>query len=173
MDWYAVDKDYITYLKGFDNKVGDVDYGDLLKPYIGVVIEVNACKYYIPVSSPKDKHNRMSNQVDFMKIFDTDGTRLLAVMNINNMIPVPDNCLTKIKYDEISNFRSFENANEETDYVQLLQKEKAFIDSKSAQIVKNATDLLRMYGLNPNSNLSRRCCNFPLLEEKSKEYSQE
>ena len=38
MKWYVVDKEYITYLKQFDYKVGNVDYKDKFKPYIGTLL---------------------------------------------------------------------------------------------------------------------------------------
>ena len=45
------------------------------------------------------------------------------------MIPVPDNCLTQLKYNQVESFRSFSNEKKITDYVYLLQKEKALIDN--------------------------------------------
>ena len=41
MNWYLVDGNYIDYLKSFDNKVGNVNYGSAIKPYIGVVFKMN------------------------------------------------------------------------------------------------------------------------------------
>ena len=41
---------------------------------------------------------------------------LYAVLNINNMIPVPDHCLTQLKYNQVESFRSFSNEKEKTDY---------------------------------------------------------
>ncbi len=40
-------------------------------------------KYFAPLSSYKDKHKKMLETVDFIKIKD------YAVINLNNMIPVP------------------------------------------------------------------------------------
>lgn len=61
MDWYVVDKDYIRYLIKFDSCVGYVEYGDKLKLHVGVVLTVNSYHYYVPISSAKPKHQRMSN----------------------------------------------------------------------------------------------------------------
>ena len=41
-------------------------------------------KYFAQLSSFKPKHKRLSETVDFIKIGD------MAVININNMIPVPE-----------------------------------------------------------------------------------
>ena len=42
-------------------------------------------KYFAPLSSFKSKHKKLSETVDFIKIGD------MAVLNLNNMLPVPDN----------------------------------------------------------------------------------
>jgi translation elongation factor EF-Tu-like GTPase len=41
-------------------------------------------KYFAPLSSYKQKHDKMKNSLDFIKIGN------YAVVNINNMSPVPD-----------------------------------------------------------------------------------
>lgn len=40
--------------------------------------------YFVPVSSPKDKHLKMKNPVDFMKL----DKGALGAINFNDMIPV-------------------------------------------------------------------------------------
>lgn len=69
----------------------------------------------------------MSNNLDFHKLQDESTRYLYAVLNINNMIPVPNGCLTQLKYNQIEKFRSFNNEKEKTDYIYLLQKEKVLI----------------------------------------------
>lgn len=136
MDWYIVDKKYVSYLREFDYKVGHVEYGDKLKLHIGILIEIDGIKYYVPVSSPKEKHNKMSNGLDFHKVVDDKSGALYAVININNMIPVPDKCITQLKYNDVQNHRIFANEKEKTDYIYLLQKEKAIID-KVSEVLKS------------------------------------
>lgn len=43
-------------------------------------------KYCIPLSSPKEKHKAIRNDIDFMKIY--DGDKMVGVLNFNNMIPI-------------------------------------------------------------------------------------
>ena len=64
MNWYVVDKNYVKYLTSIDEKVGYVEYGDRMKLHVGIILDVNSIKYYVPISSPKRKHFRMSNSVD-------------------------------------------------------------------------------------------------------------
>jgi protein AbiQ len=170
MDWYVVDKGYIEYIRKFDHKVGKVDYKDRLKLHVGVLIEVGASKFYVPLSSPKAKHRTMKNSLDFQKLEDGDGN-LYAVININNMIPVPDEYLQKLKYNEIQHFRIFKSEKEKTDYIYLLQKEKRILDTLSETIKNKAQKLYVKVNNNPTSSLAMRCCNFTLLQEKSNDYS--
>ena len=131
MNWYVVDKNYINYLVKVDKRVGYVEYGGRLKLHVGILVTVNYLNYYVPISSAKSKHHNMSNSIDFHKLIDEATGELYAVININNMIPVPDFCVTQLKYDKIANFRAFLNEKEKTDYIYLLQKEKLIIDKIS------------------------------------------
>lgn len=170
MDWYVIDKDYIKFLLQFDSRVGYVDYGEKLKLHIGVILIVNNHSYYIPVSSAKPKHQHMSNSLDFHKLQDEITGYLYAVLNLNDMIPVPNSCLTQLKYNQIEQFRTFNNDKEKIDYIYLLQKEKAIIDKLQPLLQRKAEKLYAKCLQMPNSSLSSRCCNFQLLEEKSNAY---
>ena len=166
MNWYVVDKKYIEYLTQFDNRVGYVEYGDRLKLHIGILITINEYNYYVPISSAKHKHKKMSNSLDFHKLQDEDSGYLYSVININNMIPVPDYCVTQLKYNQIDQFRSFSNEKEKTDYIFLLQKEKKIIDNIQSILENKARKLYNKCVDNINSSLAKRCCDFRLLEEK-------
>ena len=50
MNWYVVDKEYIDYLSQFDSRVGYVEYGERLKLHVGILLTVNSCHYYVPIS---------------------------------------------------------------------------------------------------------------------------
>jgi len=170
MDWYVVDKGYVAHLYKYDYRVGHVEYGDKLKLHVGILIEIDGFKYYVPVSSPKAKHETMSNGLDFHKIIDSANGTLYAVININNMIPVPDKYVTQLKYNEVQNFRTFASEKEKTDYIYLLQKEKSIIDQLETTLTNKAMKLHEKVTANPDSSLAKRCCNFSLLQEKSLEY---
>lgn len=170
MNWYVVDKKYIKYLVSFDFCVGYADYGERLKLHLGILLSVNDFQYYVPISSAKPKHQTMSNRLDFHKILDPENGYLYAVLNLNNMIPVPDCCVTQIKYNKIEQFRSFRTEKEKTDYVYLLQKEKKLIDNIQDILQDKAKTLYQKCIERPGSSLASRCCNFKLLEEKSRIY---
>ena len=112
----------------------------------------------------------MSNSLDFHKLEDKDSKFLYAVLNINNMIPVPDQCIVQLKYNKVQEFRKFSNEKQRTDYIYLLQKEKELIDLDSDIIQRKALKLYEKCLRIPDSSLAKRCCKFYLLEEKSKQY---
>lgn len=171
MNWYIVDKNYINYLTQFDAHVGYVEYGERLKLHVGIVISVSEFHYYVPISSAKPKHQAMSNSLDFHKLQDKATGYLYAVLNINNMIPVPDDCLIQLKYDQVEAFRFFKNEKEKMDYIYLLQKEKSLIDDVQDILQNKAKKLYIKCKTKPTSSLASRCCNFLMLEEKSKTYT--
>ena len=107
MNWYVVDKAYINYLSKFDPRIGYVDYGGRLKLHIGILFTIENFHYYVPISSAKQKHQKMSNSLDFHKLQDKTTGFTYAVLNINNMIPVPDSCIFQVKYNTIERFRIF------------------------------------------------------------------
>ena len=171
LDWYVVDKKYIHYLTQFDSRIGYVEYGKRLKLHGGILLTIGDFHYYVPISSAKPKHQKMSNSLDFHKLLDESTGYLYAVLNINNMLPVPDNCLTQLKYNQVESFRSFSNEKEKTDYVYLLQKEKALIDNVQDTLQNKAMKLYQKCIAKPDSSLAARCCDFKMLEEKCSSYS--
>lgn len=168
MDWIIVDKNYFNYLYQFDSRIGFIDYGNKLKLHIGVLLQIDTHKFYVPISSPKPKHSKMSNSLDFHKIQYND--KLIAVLNLNNMIPVLDDCITQLKYSDLRKYRHFNSLKELNDYVQLLQIEKSIIDTIEDTLKRKALKLYQKRLQYPNSNLSKRCCDFKLLEHKSLSY---
>lgn len=87
------------------------------------------------------------------------------------MIPVPDNRLTHLKYNQVESFRSFSNEKKITDYVYLLQKEKALIDNVQDTLQNKVLKLYQKCIAKPDFSLAATCCNFKMLEEKYSSYS--
>ena len=67
LKWYIVDKEYVSYLKQYDDKVENINYSTKLKPYIGIIININEFNYYVPISSAKPKHYKIKEGMDFIK----------------------------------------------------------------------------------------------------------
>ena len=87
---YKVDMKYIRNLHNIDDKVLSVSPQAKKdnRVFVGIVIICGSHKYCIPLSSPKEKHKKMKNSMDFSKI-EING-KLLGVLNFNLMIPIEE-----------------------------------------------------------------------------------
>lgn len=157
MKFYEVDSRYIDYLLPFaphlfrNKQVGQQNE----RKYIGVVLEVNGMKYFAPLSSYKPKHEKMKNGLDFIKVGN------YAVVNINNMFPVPEGCYTYVDFSKERNQQ----------YKKLLITEYRIILGLQDKIRKNAAEVYKQKIQNGNKTaLTKRCNDFLILEEKCKQY---
>lgn len=166
-NWVVVDEKYLNYLRDIEPKIPYSDYGEnKFKPFFGELFEIGDLVYITQVSHPKERHHTMNNAVDFIKLYDE--TRLLAVVNLNYMFPVPKHTLNKLEYDSISNLRHFQSLDEKNKYIALLKRElreinKIDIENKSKKV----------YGIKksfPNSILAKRCLDFEALEKAAMNY---
>ena len=155
--FYEIDENYINFLSQFSEhlfKNAKITQKHSRK-YIGILFEINEMKYFAPLSSFKPKHKRLSETIDFIKIGD------MAVINLNNMIPVPEGIYVP------------KNPNLETDqqYRNLLNNERRIIKQRTEQIINNAHSVYNHKLTNDEkSKLSQRCNDFRLLEEKCREF---
>ena len=157
-----VDTVYCDYLRQFDNKVPFNYAKKAARPFVGVLFEVNEFQYFAPLSSPKPKHLRIRNKIDFMRI---DNGKLGAI-NFNNMIPV-DNINI-----ECIDLNSTTKTKEEKQYLRLLEEQLYWLNRNKDKIYKNSKEMYFRY-LNNRlpRNVKDRCCNYLLLEEKCVEYN--
>lgn len=54
-----VNSDYCDYLRKFDNKVAYNKNEKELRPFIGILFQIDTCEYFAPLSSPKPKRRNM------------------------------------------------------------------------------------------------------------------
>lgn len=152
---YRVKSKYIKYLSMYQEHIFAQDAEKDNRKYIGVVFEIKGMKYFAPLSSFKDKHKKMKESIDFIKIKD------YAVINLNNMIPVPDSQIVDIDI----------NKEKEPSYRYLLQAESREINKQRNRIKKNAEIVYSHKKHNGISTpLSSRTNDFELLEKLCKEY---
>ena len=152
---YRVKSKYIKYLSMYQEHIFAQDAEKDNRKYVGVVFEIKGMKYFAPLSSFKDKHKKMKESIDFIKIKD------YAVINLNNMIPVPNSQIVDIDI----------NKEKEPSYRYLLQAESREISRQKNRIRKNAELVYSHKKHNDNStDLAKRTNNFELLEKLCKEY---
>ncbi len=126
--FYEVSADYVDYLVPhaphlFHNKEQGQQNS---RKYIGVVLHIGEINYFAPLSSFKDKHKKMNETLDFIKI------KNYSVINLNNMFPVPNGCYSYVDISKECN----------TKYKLLLQAEYRFIKSVQEKIRKNAAHFI-------------------------------
>ena len=156
--FYEINHQYIDFLLPFaphlfaNKKSGQNNE----RKFIGIVLKVNGFDYFAPLSSAKNKHKYMEEGLDFIKV------KNYAVINLNNMFPVPLMLCSPVDFSKEKNLK----------YRDLLRSEYRFIKMIEEKIRKNARLLYNHKIKNGNSTpLAKRCNDFKLLEEKCLEYS--
>ena len=156
-----VSSDYCDYLRKFDNKVAYNKYEKELRPFIGILFKIDECEYFAPLSSPKEKHKKMKNTVDFFKIKNGE----LGAVNFNNMIPVNKNNYSLVELNKETLTMS------ELKYQKLLREQLEWLNANYYQVKNKSFKLYNLYNNgNLPQNIMKRCCNFKLLEEKCQQY---
>ena len=152
---YYLDENYINYLRKYDNRVA---YNKNQKrPYIGVVYTFNGLNYFAPLAHPRPKHLKMSERA--IDVFKIDKGKL-GVVNINNMIPTPIECIAEV-LPTITDEK----------YKILIENQTTFINNHKNTLFRKVRQFKLQYDKNHlPENVKNRCCDFYLLEQKSKEY---
>ena len=157
-----VDYKYCDYLREYDERVPYNRGIKDLRPFIGILFEVDGIEYFAPLSSPKEKHKKLKNTMDLVKI---DNGRY-GVINFNNMIPV-----TNKNYIEFDLY-SKPGTKQEFDRQNLLKTQLKWLNDNKKSVIGKAVRLYDMYKKNRLPNrIKNRCCNFILLEEKCIEFN--
>lgn len=158
-----IDSNYCDYLRKFDKRVPYNFKQKDLRPFVGVLFTVNNYKYFAPLSSPKQKHLKMKNKLDFFKL--ADGK--LGAINFNNMLPVRN--INVILLDLNAKFESIEKQQ----YYRLLKKQLFWLNRNSDKLYSQSRKLYSKYLDNTLApSIFARCCDFKLLETKCDEYNQ-
>ena len=63
--FYTIEPDYLRYLNSIDAEVYyNSSYRNSIKPFVGIIVLIDTCKYFIPISSAKRKHIGWRNVSD-------------------------------------------------------------------------------------------------------------
>lgn len=192
MELYEVTEEYVNYLRKFEPQkiLSNADQKSTRK-FIGLIVKKGQYNYVVPLSSPKfgkdfgingyigstlptdfstKKYKKdivllkqTTEPVVLMYSIDPDGIDFYAKIQCNNMIPVPESELIKVDV----------NAESDSAYRGLLQKEINFVR-------KNKTDIIKKH-INPvyNNRIHNRMSigyvrlatpDFLMLEKKCDEW---
>ncbi|MCI8617278.1 MAG: type III toxin-antitoxin system ToxN/AbiQ family toxin [Clostridia bacterium] len=155
---YRINELYAKYIYYQDEKVSKAFDIKNKRPFVGIILKINQINYFAPLSSPKKKHENMKNKIDFIKINSgRDG-----VINLNNMIPIPEECYEIKLKEEIKNDKK---------YGIILKYQIKWCNNNKEQIVNNARKLYNLIISEKVSlTLKNRCCDFKVLETKLNQY---
>lgn len=157
---------YIRNLHNIDDRVPSVSpqIGKEERPFVGIVVMVNGRKYCIPLSKPKEKHNRMKGSIDFTKIIYNG--EFLGVLNFNQMIPVEQEQLRIIDI----NIHKHDNADTRRKKTRLI-KEAEWLNSHEAEVNNKARVLYSMYFSEKSFSAKKNCLKFEQLERMCDRYN--
>ena len=163
---YKVDMKYIRNLHNVDDNVPSVSpqIGKYARPFLGIIVLVNGSEFCIPFTSNFGKKNKnfesMRENITFRKICDKDG-KILAALNLNNMIPVREEYVTEIDLrihpSETPELRRWKK---------LCIKELNWCQSHQDEIERLANELYRIYTSDEPFGKRKICLNFPALERE-------
>ncbi|MGL6058249.1 MAG: type III toxin-antitoxin system ToxN/AbiQ family toxin [Culicoidibacterales bacterium] len=158
LSFYQVSQDYCDELRKIDHKVPTKEN----RPFIGFVWNIKEIYYFVPLTSPKPKHNHMKNSQDFLKI----NGGLWGAINFNNMIPVPYTLL-----EDVTTRIIFQNEKNEQ-YKELLINQFNWCKSNQSIIFNKMEKLYNLIssGKAPDY-LQNRCCNFLALENVANDFT--
>lgn len=152
---YYISDTYIRYLQRFERRI--LHNVNSKRPYCGIILMNHQFSYFIPLSSPKEKYKKIRNRMDVEKIWNGE----CGILNLNNMIPVPEQFMQRIDIDTIEDIR----------YKVLLRRQADYIRNNSEKIRKKTEKLYKLIKhKNPRNvyeeSILSRCCDLDLLEGK-------
>lgn len=81
------------------------------------------------MSHAQPRHIKMKKQPDFFKIYDPQElSRLIAVVNLNYMFPIPKDEVSPFIKKNIDTYRTFKSEEEKSKYIDLLDSEMKMIN---------------------------------------------
>ncbi len=171
MRWINVNEKYLDYLRNSEKRIPRTDYGtNRYKPFFGILFEIDDLYYVTQVSHPQPRHNKLKQQKDFYKVFDPKNpNRLIAVINLNYMFPIPKTQTTPFIKKEIHTYRTFASEAEKSKYIDLLDTELSVINSMG--IGTKAKHLYKSKYDKPEDIVSKRCIDFKAMEELALKYN--
>ena len=162
LSFFDVDKDYIDYLqreetrmRGF-TRVPNVAYGGNKKFLCGIVLELDGLKYYVPVSSYKQKQSE--NLLIVLKQQKTN--KVVGSLRFNYMIPVSDeNVMERIIKNEPDPIRK-----------RFLSEQLRFCNASADHITTLARRTYNNVVNNISEQLTNNSCMFKFLEKACVNY---
>lgn len=185
---FHIKPEYLEYLRKFDKHVPIADKGKetKIRPFVGVVFEMNGLKWCAPLSSKVyeefDKHRETSFSIfnenvtvektsivkNGVEILNKKTTTIqktpLSSVKLSYMIPIYDEFVKPVNFslDDIEDKR-------QRRYIQLMRFERNFCNAHYEELKEMAYDVQYNRRLNKNG-FEHFCCDFSALEKAAKQY---
>lgn len=150
MEFYWLNTNYYHYLKQWDKRVPIANKKKHFRPFLGPFFLSDMFPYYLPLTSPKKKHQFIYQRGDIILI--EEGR--LGAINVNNMLPLPQQEVCQIQIEQM----------EDNKYKKLLQKQLLWCIQNKEMIQRKVNNIYLLYHKIKKEQLCKRCCDFPLLE---------
>lgn len=158
--FYKASPEYCDFLRTSDPCVPYTKDGKETRPFVGIVFSINGFNYFAPLSSPKPKHRKMKNQIDFLKIAGGE----YGAINFNNMIPIHPSCLQPVDIAFCD-----DDSKETLNYKNLLANQLSWCNkSENAEFILHKAKSL-YYSIKTKTarhELVSRCCDFAIDESQ-------
>ena len=106
--FHIVSDEYLAYLSKVETHVmkNKPDERTYHRKYVGILTEINGFKYFVPMSSTKDKdsENGKIRKNNLTTIYMRSKEKLYGTLRFNSMIPVPSSELTDYKINDEGDF---------------------------------------------------------------------
>ena len=163
LSFYDVQENYVEYLKNVEIEargftcVPNIVYGDSRKFLCGIVLVVNECNYYVPLTSSKSKYSE-SILIEFPN---DKHNKIKGSLRFNYMFPVPESCIREriIKNESDVKRRQFLNA------------QFQFCIKNTQRILNQAKRTHHIVTKKLNPSLLRNSCDFSLLEQACQQFA--
>lgn len=185
---FHIKPEYLEYLRKFDKHVPIADKGKetKIRPFVGVVFEMNGLKWCAPLSSKVyeefDKHRETSFSIfnenvtvektsivkNGIEVLNKETTTIqktpLSSVKLNYMLPIYDEFVKPVNFslDGIEDKR-------QRRYIQLMRFERNFCNAHYEELKEMAYDVQYNRRLNRNG-FEHFCCDFSALEKAAKQY---
>jgi len=175
--FYNIDLPYLKYLHDIDSEVRySVEKAYDRKPFLGIIVMINSYNYFIPLTSSKPKHARWKvvgkdyflicetirpgeqRPNDIIKTLSSCLLRILAVLDVKKMIPVPNELYRQIDFTQV----------QDPHYQGLLWKEFRSCRKMEKEILEKAEAVYREQ--KATGIIHPMFCNFSILEKACGEY---
>lgn len=154
---YRISDHYIRFLRSKDSRV-QYNKGNR-RPYVGVVLKVGGCQYFVPMESPKANHKNIKPGKHILQL----GGGRYGQLGFNNMVPVHKDAL--IEFD-------FASEPDEA-YRELLKRQAAICNRMKADILDHAQRTYFDVVNQKNKFLMSISCDFKALENACKSYKKD